>query len=283
MSARPRQPFSPPLPFLMPPTLSRRGLLRYGAGGAAAAYATHFQVLESDAVAAILQPALRRASWLALEDPSLTLVAGGVAHTARITAVADLPIASRIPALQGHDAAFVVRLRCDAAIASGIATVHGGGLGPVDLFVSPVDGAPGVLEIVVDRTVKIAGVNEEGEPQVAAVAAARAVAPQATPAAPPRRPELRNASVRRARTGGRRSSVALALDGTADVVAVRVSLLTPRGKLVARGFGAVRRPTRLRLRLQHRGRLSATSQRLVVRLTLRDGSNVVLRTRVTPR
>lgn len=267
----------------MPPTLSRRGLLRYGAGGAAAAYATHFQVLESDAVAAVLQPALRRASWLALEDSSLTLVAGGVAHAARLTAVADLPIAGRMPTLQGHDAAFVVRLRSDAAIRSGIVTVRGNGLGPVDLFLSPVEGAPGVLEIVVDRTVKIAGVNDEGEPQVATVSAARAAAPQASPAAAPRRPELRGASVRRARTGGRRSSVELDLGGTADVVAVRVSLLTPRGKLVARGFSAVRRPTRLRLRLQHRGRLSTARQRLVVRLTLRDGSIVVLRTSVRPR
>lgn len=265
------------------PLLSRRSLLRSGAGGAVAIYATQLAVLETDAMAAVLQPGLRRSSWLALEDSTVAFTSGGITIAGELTAVADLPIADRISALQGHDAAFVLRFRADAELPAGIATVRPSTGAPIKLLLTQV-GTADELEAVIDRTVRVAGVNEEGTPDVVSVQAARAAAPAegAASATTLRRPRLRAAAVKRGR-GGRRSSITLDLSDTRDVVAVRVSLLSNRGKLVGKAFSVARRPHQLRLRLAHRGRFSPKPHRVAVRFTLRDGSILTSRRSVTPR
>lgn len=258
-----------------PIPLSRRRLLRDGAAGTAALYlASHWEILDADAIGAPISPVVRRSTWTALVG--VTVSAAG--HALDVVAVEDLQAAAAIPALRDHDGAFVVRFSGAPGLIAGTARVTGpNGLG-ADLFVAPVDGrgTRQAYEAVVDRTVRIAGINDEGTPEPVGVPAVRAL-PAAGPAVPRialRTPRLRSARLRR--RSDRRATAELVLADTRDVVRVRASLVLGR-KAVARASTHRRAPHELGLRLVARTPLRAGRYRLVVRLIAKDGAVTTVR------
>ncbi|WP_210492447.1 hypothetical protein [Patulibacter sp. SYSU D01012] len=239
------------------PGLTRRRLLAAGGAGVAVLLAP------GAAQAAPLSAELRRTTWAGLADGRVTATVAGRSVGLELVEVADLPIAAAVPALRGHDGAFALRFAGPPGLPSGTHGLHHPELGAFALFVSPVGaaGAAPRYEAVVDRTVRIAGVNEEGVP-AAVVPPARAAAPAATApaplvtasgaavpvAAPRRRPRLRTVAVRRG--GGRRGAdVDLVLTGTTPGTVVRAVLLR-RGHAVARAAAPVRHGDAVRLRLR---------------------------------
>jgi hypothetical protein len=168
--------------------LTRRRLLRNGAAGTAAVYlASQWEILDSAAIGAPLAPALRRSTWTALAGT--TVRAAGQRLT--VVEVTDLPIAATIPALQGHDGAFVVHFSGDRGLAAGTVAVTGDRDLATELFLSPVDATAGSsqhYEAIIDRTIRIAGVNEEGSPapvDPTAVRVAQTAGPALRGAPPP--------------------------------------------------------------------------------------------------
>lgn len=260
----------------MPPTpLTRRRLLRDGAAGTAGLYlATRWEVLDTAAYGAPMSPAVRRSTWLALVGQSVSV--GG--HSLRVTEVVDLPVADRIPELIGHDGAFVVRFLGDAGLAGATVLVTGPNGLSADVFVAPVEGSSSqqTYEAVVDRTIRIAGINDEGTPQPVPVPAERAGAGAATTvrSLAVRTPRLRTAKVRR--RSARRVSVDLSLADTRDIVLVRASLLQG-SKALARASTQQRTPHDVRLSLVGRAALRPGRYRLVVRLTARTGAVTTVR------
>ena len=270
--------------------LDRRRLLQAGAAGAAGAAALTAAgaaapagpLATGVAGAAPLPPQLKRATWLALGDRRLTLD-DGTALT--LTAVEDLSIAASVAALRGHDGAFALRFDGPAGIAPGTRTVSGAQLGAVDLLLGPVgpaDGGRQRYEAIVDRTIRIAGVNEEDEPivldpgaraeQPAAAVPPPAIAAVTRRAAAARRavPRLRGLTLRRG-TSGRVLVAEVALREARDVVAVR-AVLRIDGRVVARARGAVRGARTARLRFVGAGgaRLPRRAE-LTLALVARDG------------
>lgn len=261
----------------MPPTpLTRRRLLRDGASGTAALYlASRWEVLDASAIGAPISPAVRRSTWTALVGATVTVDA----HRLTVAEVVDLPVAAKVPALVGHDGAFVVRFVGAPGLEAATARVVGPSLS-ADLFVAPVDEAtsPQSYEAVVDRTIRIAGINDEGTPDPVEVPAVRASpTPAGTPAprsAPPRIPRVR--SVRLKRRTPRRATVDLSLIGTRDIVSVRASLVQG-GQALARASTQRRTPHDVRLSLVGREPLRAGRYRLVIRLTAANGAVTTVR------
>ncbi len=258
-------------------SLTRRRLLRNGAAGTAAIYlASRWEVLDSAALGAPLSPVMRRSTWVALTGS--TVVAGG--HSLRVVDVADLPIATAIPALQGHDGAFVVRFSGAAGLPAGTVPVAGNGGLAASLFIAAVEGATATqrYEAVIDRTIRIAGINEEGSPtpvEPSAVRVAQTLGPVLPALRTPVTPRLVSTSLRRG-SSSRRATAEVVLAQTRDVVSVRVSLLRGR-TAIARASSQERTPHRLRLRLLSGSELRPGRYRLVVRMTARDGRVTTVR------
>jgi len=285
------------LSALSVPRLHRRRLLQLGAAGAAATWLGPLDGLGATgtAEAAVLRPELRRSSWLELTDPALQVrideqrVVG-----LRLVEIADLPIAEQIPALREHDAAFVARFAGAPGLAQGTRTLRQSELGTIELFLVPVGaGGDGLYEAVVDRTIRIAGINEEAVPEVV-VPDVRAVQPPQDPGpggipspaqAKPKKPTVLTPRVRRvtvsraAHAAGRRSLVAeLALADGAGLKTVRGQLLS-RGRVVARATGT-RRSETARLRFTARRPLPRGSYVLAITLISRTGHVTRLRKKV---
>jgi hypothetical protein len=275
------------------PRLSRRHLLAAGGAGVAALW---LAPIGGVAEAATLRPELKRATWLGLADPVVTVEIAGRPAALRLVEVADLPVATALPALQGHDGAFALRFTGPAGLPQGTHALRHAELGAFELFLVPVGGAGAGrrYEAIVDRTVRVAGVNEEGTPVRVSVPDARGATPRAdaptTPAVtaagapvartaapqPRRRPRVRRLSARRAAS---RRSVTLDL-AVADLGTTRTvnALLLADGRVVGRGALAVRRGRPLRVRVAAaRGRLSSGRHELV--LTLIDAQGRVTRIR----
>jgi hypothetical protein len=247
------------------------------------------------AAAAPLPPQLKRATWLALRDRAVTLDDG---TPLTLAAVEDLPVAARIAALRGHDGAFVLRFGGPAGIAPGTHTLRGAELGAVDLLLGPVGAAEGdeqTYEAVVDRTIVIAGVNEEDEPIVvdtgaraeqpaaaSAPAAAGAAAPTFRRTVAPRRaaPRLRGLELTRGRSG-RVLIVDAALADAREIVQVR-AVLRAEGRVVARARAAVRGSRKARLRfVAAEGARVPRRAELTLALVARDGRVTRIRKRVS--
>jgi hypothetical protein len=280
--------------------LDRRGLFQAGAAGAAAvAVAGGFQLTEGVALAAPLPDHLRRSAWSGLADGTFELLAGDRALPLRLTAVADLPVATSIAALRGHDGAFLLQFDGPAGVAAGAHRLRHARFGEFELFVAPVarDAATRAYEAIVDRTIRIAGVNEE--PVV--VDPARVVQPAggpspatgapgavATPGTPRpdarRRPRATRVAVRRG--VARRVAVAdLALADAGAIVSASAALRRD-GRIVARAAARPRSgPGGRRLRLRFaagRGRTLARGRHeLAVTLVARDGTRTTIRRAVT--
>lgn len=261
---------------VVPPTpVSRRRLLRDGAAGTAAIYlATRWEVLDASAIGAPISPAVRRATWLGLVGQDVR--AGG--HTLRVVEVIDLPVAASIAELRGHDGAFIVRFAGAPGLAAATTPVSGPGGLSADVFVGPVEAAtaPQIYEAVIDRTIRIAGVNDEGTPEPVPVPAERSgvVAVPATPKLLTRTPRVRSAKL--TRRSSRRATVELRLADTRDVVSVRASILQG-GRALARAATQRSTPHDVRLSLVGREALPAGRYRLVVRLTAKSGAVTTVR------
>lgn len=279
--------------------LDRRGLFQAGAAGAAAVtVAGGWQLTEGVALAAPLPDHLRRSTWTDLAGDAFELLAGDRALPLRLIAVGDLPIAASIAALRGHDGAFVLSFDGPAGIAAGSHRLRHARFGEFELFVGPVarEAAVRGYEAVVDRTIRIAGINEEpavidpargeqppGGPSGDRAPGAGAGAP-AEPRPAARRPRVTRAAVRRG--AARRVAVADVALADAGAIVSASAALRRDGRVVARASARPRSgPGGRRLRLRFAAGSGRTLARgrheLAVTLTARDGSRSTIRRTVT--
>ena len=149
--------------------LTRRRLVQLGAGGAAALYLGAFERLGASAAAAAAPAPLRRSSYRLLAERSFQVWVDGVPQVLELIAAEDLPIADTVTALQGLDDAFALRFTgaADAAFTGATREIVHPRLGRFSLFLAPVDQRSDVqrYEAIIDRTVPVPGLNDDGSPK----------------------------------------------------------------------------------------------------------------------
>jgi hypothetical protein len=232
------------------PPITRRRLVQAGTAGAATVWLGGLAKLVPAAGAAPLSSSLKRSSYLGLTSSTFKVSVDGSTIPLQLAGVEDLPVAASVPALQGSDAAFSVRFVGNgfSPFAGGTRTLSHPELGTFELFVSPVEArsATQTYEALVDRTIRIPGVNEEGEPQPVDPGrrGGGAGGPSAKPAAAAK---IVRASLLRARSG-RKVVADVTLSGTTREVH---ALLLRRGKVVGKAtVKSGRARVRLRFRLK---------------------------------
>jgi hypothetical protein len=284
--------------------IDRRGLFKVGA--VAVVTVAGVQVLDplADADAAELPDYLRRSVWNGLADRRLQLVTDAGTTAFQLVDIGDLPIAASIPALRGHDGAFVLHFSGPAGTDGGTRTLRSDAIGEMQLALSPVERAEPtqLYEAIVDRTVRITGVNEEGSPapvadpgprgeqpgggESGAAAGGAAAAHNAKPGAAlrhanahkPPRPGLRHVTL--SRRGREHVAVAeLALIRAEAVRVVHAQLLSD-GRVLSSASAHVRGGRSARLRFAARGDHAFAARRYELRLTFvaHDGRTTVLHT-----
>jgi hypothetical protein len=161
------------------PGLSRRRLVQLGAGSAVALYLGGFERLSAAAAATATPAPLRRSSYKLLAERSFLVNVDGSPQTIELIAAEDLPVADNVPTLQGLDDAFALHFAgsTDAAFAGGTREIAHPELGEFTLFLAPVEQQADTqrYEAIIDRTVRIPGINDDGSPK---------------PVNPPRRQEV---------------------------------------------------------------------------------------------
>jgi hypothetical protein len=218
------------------PPITRRRLVQAGAAGAATVWLGGLTKLVPAAGASPLTSALKRSTYLSLADPGFKISIDGSNVPLQLAAVEDLAVAGAVPALRGSEAAFSVRFAGNgfAPFRSGTRTLSHPEMGTFQLFVSPVEarGATQTYEAVVDRTIKVPGINEEGAPEPVdpgkrggGDAPAKASGPKATAA------RFVRASLTRSSSG--RKVLADVTLSNVDVARVN-GLLLRRGKVVGK-------------------------------------------------
>lgn len=275
--------------------ISRRHLLAAGGAGVAALwFGPGWSVDDGVAEAATLRSELRRSAWLQVTDPVVHATVDGRTAALRLTQVADLPIADQLAALRDHDGAFALRFVGPAGLPQGAWSLQQADLGTFELFVVPIErrGSTQTYEAIVDRTVRIAGVNEDPVPAPRQITVPEARAEQPAPAVgatgpgAPRssrtvrasKPRLRRVALRRG-ASGRVILAELALADATTVGSVH-GLLFARGKVVARTSVAVRRPGRVPLRFAGRRTLPRGRYELHLTLVARNGRVTRIRKKV---
>ena len=147
--------------------LTRRHLVRTGVAGAAALWFGGFNRLAGLAEAATLKGPLRRASYAGLAGAFAVSVEGAT-QTLELVDVGDLPVAATRPELRGRDDAFALRLRGSAASAfeQGTRDFRHPELGGFSLFLAPAERAGDAqdYEAIIDRTVPVPGLRDDGSP-----------------------------------------------------------------------------------------------------------------------
>lgn len=284
-----------------PGRLSRRRLVATGGAGAAALWlGPGLQLLDGIAQAAPLQPQLRRSSWLQITDAAFSATADGRTSALRLIEVGDLPVAALLPDLRDHEGAFALRFTGPAGLPQGQVQLRHRELGTFELFLGPVDRDAGTqtYEAIVDRTVRVAGVNEEGVPGPVTVPEARGEqpAPVAAPAASASpgvapsakakaqagqqaaKPSLRRVALRRGST--HRTIVAELALADASAAASVHALLFAHGKLVARTAVDVGAPQRIRMRFLGRRGLAHGRYELHLTVVARNGRVTRIRRKV---
>jgi uncharacterized protein DUF6916 len=270
-------PGSPPAPTAR---FTRRRLVQVGAAGAATAWLGGFDRLEGVARAAVgAHPELRRSTYLGLSTPTFQVAGESGSRALQLVSVEDLPVAHLLPGMRGRDDAFSVRFRGGAseALPQGTHTMSHPQLGRFELFIAPVDQAGDTqdYEAVVDRTVRIPGLDEDGAPDP--VTPPRARREVAERGALGRSGEARQArSVRLLKTSlqrtprVRRLLARVTLGGQADVVSVH-ALLVRNGRVLAQATSAAGR-SQHRLRFDLRSAPRYRRYRLVLTVIDRDGN-----------
>ena len=265
--------------------LTRRSLLRAGAGAGAAAV-IGVRPWAAAAAASTAPGYLTRSGYAGLEGTSFTVETGADPVVLRLESVADVAGATSRRSLVGSDDSFALTFSgpLGSPLDSGIHTLRHPRLGSFELFASPVDDPEEsrTYEVVVDRSVPERSAVREA-PADGALAAPRDPAPPETaapetpaPGDPPRTALLRRASLRRA---GRwlRCELTLAVD--AERVRVR---LMRNGHVLARTSGRVE-DGRAVLRIEGDRPLSAARYTLLVTAVHADGTHTAERRRVTVR
>jgi hypothetical protein len=170
-----------PLPYVPSAHgFSRRRLVQLGAAGAATVWFGGFERLGRGIAAASSAPApLRRSSYTFLSERTFEVDVEGISHALELVAAEDLPVADTVPSLQGLDDAFALHFTgaADGAFAGGTREIVHPELGTFTLFLAPVEQHSDAqsYEAIIDRTVRIPGLNDDGSP---------------APVDPPRRREL---------------------------------------------------------------------------------------------
>lgn len=256
---------------------TRRRLVQVGAAGAATVWLGRFEHIEGIARAAVgSHPELSRATYAGLSTATFG-VAGGT--SLELVSVGDLPVAESVPGLQGRDDAFLVRFRGAGAtpLTQGTHTMSHPQLGRFDLFVAPVDqaGDDQDYEAVVDRTVRIPGLDEDGAPDPVKPPAARrevaeggAAGKSGGTAKKARSLKLLKVSLRRTNSA-RRLLARVTLGGQADVASVH-AMLVRNGRVFGQASSGGGRSHRLRFHL--RSPVRYRRYRLVLSIIDRDGN-----------
>jgi uncharacterized protein DUF6916 len=214
--------------------LTRRRLVQVGAAGAATFWLGSRGRFEGVAQAAGNGKGLRRSDYLGLSDPGFTASVDGGSRALELVGIEDLPIASQAPALVNSDDAFSLLFRGDArgSFTQGTRELSHPQLGKVSLFVVPVERPTDTqaYEAIIDRTVRIPGLEDEGAPRpVDPGARAESASPRKVAAAGVS-PALRRATLRRS-ASGKRLVADIQLANAAAVTSVRATLRR-RGRVV---------------------------------------------------
>jgi hypothetical protein len=224
------------------PELTRRRLVQVGAAGAATIWLGKVGEFTGIAQAAG-SDGLRRSSYLNLTGQDFKVSAGGRSYALQLISVDDLPIASEVPALRDSEDAFSLRFRGDgrSTFAQGIHELSHAQLGTAALFIAPIEkpGSSQDYEVVVDRTVKIPGLDEKGAPAPVNPAQRASSDSPRKLAAHHAVPRLTTASLRRS-TSGRKLLADVSLANAGAVTSVRATL-TRRGRVVASAGSGSRR------------------------------------------
>jgi hypothetical protein len=259
---------------------SRRRFVQVGLAGAAAIQFATLERLGDVAYAAGgVGPELSRSSYMTLTSPDFSV--GG--QTLSLVAVEDLAIAAQVPSLRDSDRAFSVRFEGapNALEAGGTQRMSHPDFGAFSLFVSPIDQTTGLqeYEAVVDRTVKIAGVEDDGAPapvapgaravmtNAAATPAAKGATAKAKPAPVAHSARLLRASIKR--TLSLHSLIAEVELGGVNVRSVS-AVLSHRGHVVSRTSALARR-NRVRLTFRSRSRVRPGRYDMLLVATDRSG------------
>lgn len=255
--------------------LTRRRLVQMGAAGAATFWLG--SRVEGLAQAATAGNGLKRSDYLALTDSGFTASVDGGSRALRLTAVEDLPVATQVASLRDSEDAFTLLFSGDArgGFEQGTRQLSHPQLGKVDLFLVPVERRTNddqTYEAIVDRTVKIPGLEDDGAPKPANPGQ-RGEQPSRRSAVARRSPTLRRAALRR--TNSRRLLADVQLANAAGVASVRASLLR-RGRVVATASAGSKRGHSL-LRFGTRAPLNAASYELSLVTIGADGTATTLR------
>lgn len=283
--------------------LTRRSLLRAGAGAGAAAVIGVRPWAAAAAAAGTAPGYLTRSGYAGLEGTTFTVETGADPVVLRLESVADVAGAASRRSLAGSEDSFALTFSgpVGSPLDSGIHTLRHPGLGDFELFASPVGDPHGsrTYEVVVDRSVPEPAAlrqapaaterpedSENPPSDVAELPAGSGAAPTGgadagapAPGARPRTALLRRASLRRA---GRWLRGELVLSrAAADADRVRVQLIR-NGHVLARASAPVR-DGRAVVRLEGDRPLSAAGYTLVVTAAHADGSHTIERRRVSVR
>jgi hypothetical protein len=269
--------------------LTRRSLLRAGAGAGAAVVIGVRPWAAAAAAAGTAPGYLTRSGYAGLEGTSFTVETGADPVVLRLESIADVAGAATSRSLAGSEDSFALTFSgpLGSPLDSGIHTLRHARLGSFELFASPVDEPERgrTYEVVVDRSVPEEAALRATPPAVAPkdpeadAPAAGGVDPGgAAPADLPRTTLLRRASLRRA---GRWLRCELVLGRSVDAGSVRVRLMR-NGHVLARARGAVE-GGRAVLRLESERPLTAARYTLVVTAVHADGTRTAQRRRVSVR
>ena len=266
--------------------LTRRSLLRAGAGAGAAAVIGVRPWAAAAATVATAPGYLTRSGYAGLEGTTFTVETGSDPVVLRLDSVADVAGAASRRSLAGSEDSFALTFSgpLGSPLDSGIHTLRHPRLGSFELFASPVDEPEGsrTYEVVVDRSVPEASAAHTapatGERAEDAEEPAGGTTPSGEHEHQPQVALLRRAALRRA---GRWLRCELALGRSVDAERVRVRLMR-NGKVFARAAGAVD-DGRAVVRLEGVRPLSAARYTLLVTAVHANGTHTVERRRVSVR
>jgi len=258
--------------------LTRRSLLRAGAGAGAAVVIGVRPWAAAAAAAGTAPGYLTRSGYAGLEGTSFTVETGAEPVVLRLEPIADVAGAATSRSLAGSEDSFALTFSgpLGSPLDSGIHTLRHARLGSFELFASPVDDPERSrrYEVVVDRSVPEDAALREARP----AAELTGVEDSAQDVQDNQVVLLRRASLRRA---GRWLRCELVLGRSVDAERVRVRLMR-NGQVLARASGAVQ-GGRAVLRLESERPLTAARYTLVVTAVRADGTRTAQRRRVSVR
>jgi hypothetical protein len=259
--------------------LTRRRVVQAGAAGAATLWLGTLDRLGGTARAGgVPTSGLRRSTYLNLPTSNFTASADGSSHQIELVSVDDLPVAASVPSLRNSDDAFSLRFRGDArdAFDDGIWQLNHPNLGRTALFIEPIEKRSDSqdYEVIVDRTVRIPGINDEGAPDPVNPGARASTTARPSLGDGRLAPRLRRVALSRS-TSGRKLLAEVSLANAAGVRTLQATLLR-RGKAVATASASPRRGKAL-LRFGAKAPLRGASYELLLVAIDADGKATQMR------